>query len=518
MGRMSRDYGSILLGSASERGVKQRVRIQILITGSIVVANSIGAAIAAVLASVGIPEPNVFQARLWWVNFIAVPVYVTCALLIGVLWGTIVVVRDLKWSIRDEKPTKRDARKTRRAPWKLVMIQAVLWLLAAALATVAYGIYDPRLIPKVLFIVIFSGAVVVGISYLLVDFAMRPVLAEVISAGFSGRKRAGMRTRALISWLVGSGIPLTGILLVGLFKLIFDSLDGTSYLIAVTVLACIAIATGLLLTYLNTVGILGPIRSVQTGMNRVRAGKTDVDVVVYDGTELGDLQVGFNTMVHGLRERERIRDLFGRHVGRDVAEAALTSDPELGGVERTVAVIFVDVIGSTTLAAEHPPTEVVNILNRFFAVIVREVEEQRGLVNKFEGDAVLAIFGAPIDLDDSAGNALAAARQIATRLVAEVPEISAGIGVGYGPVVAGNVGAIERFEFTVIGDPVNEAARLSELAKRDPTRPVASARAIDAASSDEAARWERQETVTLRGRTEGTSVYAALPGSLVGQE
>ena len=80
-------------------------------------------------------------------------------------------------------------------------------------------------------------------------------------------------------------------------------------------------------------------------------------------------------------------------------------------------------------------------------------------------------------------SALAAARQIAVRLAVEVPEISAGIGVGYGPVVAGNVGAIERFEYTVIGDPVNESARLSELAKRDPRRPVASARTIDAASS-----------------------------------
>lgn len=510
MGRLSGDYGSILLGSVRDRGVKQRVRIQILITGSIVLANSIGAAIAVVLASIGIPEPSVFQSRLWWINFIAVPGYVMLALLFGILWGTIVVVRDLRWSIRHEKPTARDVRKTRRAPWKLVMIQAVLWLLAAILGTTAYGIYDPRLIPKVAFVILFSGAVVVGISYLLVDFAMRPVLAEVIEAGYSGRKRAGMRTRALMSWLVGSGIPLTGILLVGLFKVLFDGVNAASYLIAVTAIACIAMATGLLLTYLNTAGTLGPIRSVQRGMNKVRSGDTDVDVVVYDGTELGDLQVGFNTMVRGLRDRERIRDLFGRHVGHDVAEAALASDPELGGVERTVAVIFVDVIGSTTLAAQHPPTEVVEILNRFFAIIVAEVERQRGLVNKFEGDAVLAIFGAPIALDDPSGGALASAREIAARLAVEVPEISAGIGVGYGPVVAGNVGAIERFEYTVIGDPVNESARLSELAKRDPRRPVASARALDAASSGEAVHWERQETVTLRGRTEGTSVYAAL--------
>ena len=144
-------------------------------------------------------------------------------------------------------------------------------------------------------------------------------------------------------------------------------------------------------------------------------------------------------------------------------------------------------------------------------MIVKQVERHRGLVNKFEGDAVLAIFGAPIDLDDAAGAALATAREIARELARRVPELSAGIGVGFGPVVAGNVGAIERFEYTIIGDPVNESARLSELAKRDPRRPLASGRAVDVANAEEAAHWEEQETTSLRGRTEETRVYAAIP-------
>ncbi len=119
--------------------------------------------------------------------------------------------------------------------------------------------------------------------------------------------------------------------------------------------------------------------------------------------------------------------------------------------------MFVDVIGSTTLASEREPSEVVRILNRFFAVIVTEVEERKGLVNKFEGDAVLAVFGAPIDLDDSAvrhsvphGRSRPAwptrsrsSRRHRCRLR---------------HVVAGNVGAIQRFEYTVIGDAVNESA------------------------------------------------------------
>lgn len=507
-GRGERDYGSVLLGSSGESSLRQRVRIQTLLTASIVVSNLFGAAAAIVLAGVGIPQPSVYQARLWWVNYLAVPIYIVAAFAVGIGLGTVVVVRDLQWSIRNRPPTARDARRTQRAPWRLVLIQGALWTGATLMFTLMYGIIDPDLIPKTFFVVALSGVVVVAMSYLLIEFALRPVLADVISAGYRRRKRSGVRARAVVSWMIGSAIPIIGILLVVLFGVFRSETTKLDLFVGVTVLAVIALITGIALTLLSSLSITAPIRSVRSAMHRVQTGNTDVDIIVYDGTELGDLQVGFNAMVTGLRERERLHDLFGRHVGRDVAAAALERDPELGGTERTVAVVFVDVIGSTTLASERSPGQVVAILNRFFAVIVRAVERHDGLVNKFEGDAVLAIFGAPVELDDPAGAALMTAREIATGLAADVPDLSAGIGVGYGPVVAGNVGAIERFEYTVIGDPVNESARLSELAKRDPSRPLAAARAVDAAG-DEAAEWERQETTTLRGRTEETTVYAA---------
>ncbi len=139
------------------------------------------------------------------------------------------------------------------------------------------------------------------------------------------------------------------------------------------------------------------------------------------------------------------------------------------------------------------------MLNRFFAVIVEEVDRHRGLVNKFEGDAVLAVFGAPVSLQNSEDEALAAARKISRRLREEVPECEAGIGVAAGTVVAGNVGAWERFEYTVIGEPVNEAARLCELAKDEPARLVASGDLVRSATANEGAHWTLGETVTLRG-------------------
>jgi adenylate cyclase len=214
-------------------------------------------------------------------------------------------------------------------------------------------------------------------------------------------------------------------------------------------------------------------------------------------------------MVEGLKERERVRDLFGRHVGREVAAAAEKQRPKLGGEERHVAVIFVDIIGSTQLVTARPATEVVDLLNRFFAVIVEEVDRHHGFVNKFEGDAALAVFGAPNHLDNPEEEALAAARAIAQRICEEVPECDAGIGVAAGEAVAGNVGAKERFEYTVIGEPVNEAARLCELSKDTPGHLLTSSQAVKRASESERAHWTFGDTVTLRGHDEPTRL--ALP-------
>jgi adenylate cyclase len=187
-----------------------------------------------------------------------------------------------------------------------------------------------------------------------------------------------------------------------------------------------------------------------------------------------------------------------------VAREAIERGIELGGEEIDVAVLFIDLIGSTELAAEKPPTEVVERLNEFFTVVIEVVERHGGTINKFEGDAVLAVFGAPVPRDDAADCALGAARELARRLPDEVDELKAGIGVSAGEVVAGNVGSEQRYEYTVIGDPVNEAARLCELAKDVDGRLMASAAAVDRAGEDEAAHWRDGEAVELRGRKEET--------------
>jgi adenylate cyclase len=149
------------------------------------------------------------------------------------------------------------------------------------------------------------------------------------------------------------------------------------------------------------------------------------------------------------------------------------------------------------------------MINAVFAAVVRCVTSEGGWLNKFEGDAALCVFGAPLEQPDHAARALRTARGLRRELVAlaaEHPGLDAGIGVSSGEVVAGTVGAEERFEYTVIGDPVNEAARLTDEAKGLPSRVLASGRAVERAG-EEAAHWRQAAELMLRGRPEPTAAF-----------
>ena len=226
-----------------------------------------------------------------------------------------------------------------------------------------------------------------------------------------------------------------------------------------------ALVIGLVSTLLAAMSIADPLRQLRWALGEVQRGNYNAHMQIYDASELGLLQAGFNDMVRDLSERQRLRDLFGRYVGEDVARRALERGTELGGQERDVAVLFVDLVGSTQLAATRPPAEVVSLLNEFFRVVVDTVGRHGGFVNKFQGDAALCIFGAPIEHPDASGAALAAARELHDELLPVLGSADFGIGVSAGRAIAGHIGAQARFEYTVIGDPVNEAARLTELAK-----------------------------------------------------
>jgi len=503
-------YGSWLLGKVSESQARRRVRIQIILTVFIVGANVIGIAVATLLLTVAFPEPSVFSDAPLWISFVVTPAYCAVALALGTFLITHRTIGALRWAIEEHDPTPADEHATFTAPFWLAFGVLMLWVLGTALLTTLYGLANSTFIPIVGFCVSVCGILVSTACYLFTEFALRPVAAQALEAGGTPRRLApGIMGRILTVWLLGSGLPVLGIIVTALLGgVLLHNLSKTQFAVAILVISTAALVFGFVLMWITAWLTATPVRVVRAALRRVEEGDLRGDLVVFDGTELGELQRGFNAMVKGLRERERVRDLFGRYVGREVAAAAERDKPELGGEERYVGVVFVDIIGSTQLVTSRPAAEVVQLLNRFFAVIVEEVDRHCGMVNKFEGDAVLAVFGTPNHLDRPEDQALAASRAIARRLESEVPECKAGIGVTAGNAVAGNVGAKERFEYTVIGEPVNEAARLCELAKNDPHRLLASSDTVNAASEQERAHWSLGETVTLRGYDQPTQLAA----------
>lgn len=506
----STPLGSRLLGTPSETPRIRRIRVQTLLTTSLVGANLVGAAVVAILVTYVVPGPDMLDDEFRLLNFAVVPVYLAAALLVGTIRGTRRALHSLEWMVQDRSPTRHEQVTALTMSWRLTKMQIGQWTIALVVLTTCYGVVNPDAVPKVAFTIAFGGLTICAFSHVFSEFALRPASARALEAGTRPDIRlGGVVGRTLLAWILGTGVPITGLMVVAAYSYFDKETTLRQLVVAIVGLGTITLVFGLLLILLSARATVAPIRAVKTGMGRIEAGDLDTSVVVYDGTELGELQSGFNRMADGIRERERIRDLFGRHVGHDVAEAALVEPPRLGGEEREVAIFFVDLIGSTELAARRPPVEVVDLLNRFFEVVVDEVDRHGGFVNKFEGDGALAIFGAPSSLDDAAGQALAAARSIRRRLEAEVPECRAAIGVAAGIAVAGNVGARERFEYTVIGDPVNEAARLSEVAKNEPGLLLASQSTVDRADPGEAENWVTGDEISLRGRSSPTRL--ALP-------
>jgi adenylate cyclase len=414
----------------------------------------------------------------------------------------------LSWYRRGETPTADQRASASMLPFRMARMQGAVWV-AVGIGLLALH-YDAG--PQVLALIGICMAVVAVASgfmnFLLLQRLIRPVfvvaLADVTDLR---RRRHRVGVRLLVTWGLYSAIPLVGIAALTLgnhFRWLSPS--EATITTPVLILAGVGIVAGLRGMTLAARSVADPLREVTDGMGHVGAGRYEVRTPVYDSSEIGYLQLGFNDMVAGLAEREQLRDLFGRHVGRDVAQHALQRGQDFIGRVCEAGVVFIDLAGSTALAASSSPDRVAAILNAFFRIVVGVIGEYGGYINKFEGDAALAIFGAPLALGDPCAQALGAARALREALTADREMPDFGIGVTYGAVFAGNIGAEDRYEYTVIGDPVNEAARLSDLAKSRAGRLLASAITIAESGPDEAAHWQTGEDVLLRGRHQPTTL------------
>jgi adenylate cyclase len=437
------------------------------LTWAAIAANGLGGILVFLLLEFLVPLGAADEHDNLILNGIVAAVYLPLGLVVGSVWAKRRASGVRRWLAEDRPPTPQERALVLAQPYRFVAISGFFWALAAVVFSAINLPHEGWSALVVGVSLLLAGETTCAVGYLLIERIIRPITVLALAGSAPpDRCRPGVAARLTMAWSLGTGVPLLGVLLIALSTLIDPNNDRTLLAAAIALLAVVGMTVGSLAITVAARAVSEPISAVRRAMARVEAADYDAEVPVDDGSEVGLLEAGFNSMAAGLRERERIRDLFGRHVGREVAQAALErdGDVELGGELREVAVVFVDVIGSTNLAIRRPPQEVVTLLNRFFSIVVEEIEAQCGWVNKFEGDAALCVFGAPTARPDAAGDALRAARTLSQRLTRELDGARAGIGVSAGPAVAGNVGTEERFEYTVIGDPVNEAARLCELA------------------------------------------------------
>lgn len=504
------ESGEIVLGPMAGRQMVRRARIMVAL--SITAANLVGVAVVVACILWVIPGPP-FQdvGRTVALNGILTGFFFLVIVPLLVWWAERWLASGRSWLQEGRRPDESEVTAALRAPIHLYTVHVTAWFIAALAFAVLNGILDVDTLTRVSITIVLGGLTTSAVVYLLAERITRPIAAQALSLRSVDRPRLpGVVTRTMIGWAFGSGVPFLGLLITGILTIVIPRATAEELSVTLIVVSGIGLVVGALVTVNGARAVADPVRDLQRVIAEVSAGDLDARAQVFDGSVLGVLQAGFNDMAAGIQERERLRDLYSRQVGEEVARESLERGSSLGGEATRVAVLFVDVVGSTNLAATRSAEEVVDLLNRFFGVVVDEVHAHDGWINKFQGDATLAVFGAPAAVDDPAGRALAAARGIARRLPIEVPQLAAGVGVSYGSVVAGNVGDERRYEFTVIGDPVNEAARLTELSKTYEPMVLASAAAIEAANPTERRRWEVDGEVTLRGRTTATRLATPL--------
>jgi adenylate cyclase len=259
-----------------------------------------------------------------------------------------------------------------------------------------------------------------------------------------------------------------------------------------------------------------PVQQLAAGARLIEAGdyQQTVDIPLHD--EIGELAQAFNGMAKGLAEKERVRNLLGKVVSPEVASELLKGDIELGGEEREVTVLFSDVRGFTSLCEGQSPKQILSLLNEYFSAITAVIEANGGVVDKFIGDAVMALFGAPVAQADATERAIRTAFGMEQALAGVnasfaqrgLPPIAIGIGINTGKVVAGNMGSPSRLNYTVIGDGVNLASRLEGLTKQYGTTIIVSEACVHAAP---AFAYRELGVTQVKGRQEPVRIFAPLP-------
>ena len=408
------------------------------------------------------------------------------------------------------------------AGWVLAgLIWGVLW------PTVTNGQFDLRLSLRLfLGITGLAGSVATVFSFLAVEYYWRramPFFFPHGDVGEVGALRLPVRMRLLGIFLLISVIPLTilGLLAYNRADALLHAdraraaviVSGLGPIILFIVAVGILAAIGLALFAANSVAT--PLKRVEEAMAAVERGDLETGCAVVANDEIGAVAEGFHRMLRGLRERERIRETFGRYVTREIRDEILAGRASFEGQLEEVTILFADLRDFTPWVERTEPREVVRDLNEYFTEMEAAIRSQGGLVLQYIGDEIEAVFGAPLRATDHADRALAAALEMRARLeglnarraAAGKPPLRNGIGIHTGTVLAGSIGSAERSSYALVGDAVNLASRIQSLNKELGTEILVSDATRSRLRGDSAL--QALPAVRVKGKSVEVSVYRA---------
>lgn len=412
-------------------------------------------------------------------------------------------------------------RETLNFPLRASQITLTVW----GMAGLFFGWGISRSLSLVFSTILVGGGFSTVLTYFAVELFWRQILQTFFPAGRLRDTRAFRLTifaRLLVVFLVISIYPVSLLIVLSLGRA--QAIVGapnpevilSNLFIVEIFLLVLSLATGVGMAYFVYRTISVPVNKLAQAMTRVGENDFAVRVTVNSNDEIGYLSDRFNDMASGLQQREQLRVLLNLYVSPQVAREALEHGASLGGQLITCAVLFSDIRGFTSLSEQLPPERLISLLNRYMSLMIQNIVSYDGIVNKFGGDSLLAVFGAPLNPNpDYAANAVRAGLAMRQALqnfnekqrAESEPEIRIGIGIASGPVVAGNIGGESRIEYTVIGDTVNLAARLQSMTKEMGVDLLVDETTIACLEPPTALQFKALAPLAIRGKQAPVKVY-----------
>ena len=366
---------------------------------------------------------------------------------------------------------------------------------------------DSLLLLPLAYVLYLSSSV---LRYIGLELGMRPVLEQVgrvLTTPSLADIRSSLHRRVVaavptVTW--GSGVIVAGLMTDDTRRL---GTVGAASLVALGVAAAVSVWLSLVLAD----AVSGPIVDLRDATRQVAAGDLSVRVPVVSTDETGQLAEAFNAMVVGLDERERLREAIGVFVDPALTERLLEEGTDLQGEEVDVSVLFLDVRDFTAFAETAPARDVVAALNELYEQVVPVMTRYGGHPNRFLGDGLLAVFGAPERCTDHADRAVGAGCEIAD--VLQGWRLRVGIGINSGPVVVGTIGGGGRRDFTVIGDTVNTAARAEAATRTTGDELLITDATLEALTPQGREGFVERSRVPLKGKSADVRLYARQTGT-----